>query len=116
MPIYTWKGKNTYGEKTKGEIETPTHTYGRITYMLDKSGAKVHISLYNYLNKDKFEAGEKDTFVATDIPTGGWYDLPKNEDTGLYPVVDLAYSLSRLKEEILKVRTDWTNDDIEILL
>ncbi|NNK95042.1 MAG: type II secretion system F family protein, partial [Desulfobacterales bacterium] len=23
MPIYTWKGKNTFGEKRKGEVEAP---------------------------------------------------------------------------------------------
>ncbi len=26
MPVYIWKGKNSYGEKRKGEIEAPDQT------------------------------------------------------------------------------------------
>ena len=26
MPVYVWKGKNSYGEKRKGEIEAPDQT------------------------------------------------------------------------------------------
>ncbi|HFQ90816.1 MAG TPA: type II secretion system F family protein, partial [Desulfobulbus sp.] len=29
MPVYIWKGKNSYGEKRKGEIEAPDEAAAR---------------------------------------------------------------------------------------